>query len=145
MNPSWHRIGERGEVLAVSAKLLPGLGDLLGELAQVAAGGHLGDDLVETCPAIFNRIAISRLADPIKDGDIVLAEPLLDAAGGVAWGSILHEDKAPSHLEAPPQIIPQDVLVHGGIHLLIGGDKVDADDLPVADCRPDHKLGRMLH
>ena len=63
MNPSWHRIGERGEVLAVSAKLLPGLGDLLGELAQVSAGGHLSYGLIKTRPAILNRIPISQLSN----------------------------------------------------------------------------------
>ena len=60
-------------------------------------------------------------------------------------GPILHEDGAPSHPEAGPEMLLHYLFVHGTVHLLVGGHEVEAADLAIADRTPDHDFTGVLY
>ena len=50
LNPPGHGVSEAVEEGRILGELLPGLGDLLGQLVKIRAGRHVSDDPVETSP-----------------------------------------------------------------------------------------------
>ena len=144
-DPPGHGVREGGEEGLVLAEDLPGLLDLLDQLVQVGAGRHCPDDCVELAPEILNRIQVAGLPNPVQDLDVVLGKPLLDAAGGVARGSVLHEDGAPCLPQTRPKMLLQDVFVHLGVHLLVLGNKIQTAKFAVPEGSPDHDFLRMFY
>ena len=140
-----HGVGQSLEILRVLGKLPPGLLDGGGQLLQVGGSRVGGDDAFETMPTILNGIEIARLSHPVKNRNICLIQPGQDGSGRVAGCSILHEDGAPSLVKGPPQMPPEDLLVHLGVHFAVGLDEVQLTQLSIAKRGPNHQLGRMLH
>ena len=88
---------------------------------------------------------MAALADPVQDIDVLVSKPGFDGLGGVAGGTILHEDAAPCDVQAGLEVFLEDPLVHFCVHLGILLHKVEAAQLAIAEGGPDHELGRMLH
>ena len=122
-----HGVGQSLEILRVLGKLPPGLLDGGGQLLQVGGSRVGGDDAFETMPTILNGIEVARLSHPVKNRNICLIQPGQDGSCRVSVSGcpILHEDRA------PPQIPPEDLLVHPGVHFTIGLDKVQLTQLSI--------------
>ena len=50
------------------------------------------------------------MTNPVQDIHIVSRKPLLDAAGGMTRGSVLHEDGAPGHPHAGLEMLLEDLF-----------------------------------
>ena len=71
-----------------------------------------GYDGLKPDPQIFDGVEIAALGDPVQDADVLVFEPGLDGLGGVAGGTILHEDAAPCDVQAGLKVPLEDPLVH---------------------------------
>ena len=78
------------------------------------------------------------MVQKVQDLNIFVSKPLLDGAGGVTGGPILHEDRAPCHLQTGLEMFAEDLAIHLGIHLLVLFHQIEAAELSIAKCPTNH-------
>ena len=120
-------VGQSLEIVHVLGKLPPGLLDGGGQLLQVGGSRVGGNNSFKMMPQILKGIQVTRLSHPVNNRNICLIQLGQDGSCRVSVSGcpILHEDRA------PPQIPPEDLLVHPGVHFTIGLDKVQLTQLSI--------------
>ena len=113
-------------------------------VGQVRSGLHTHDDLLQLAPEVLNGVEVTTLTNPVQHRDVLIVEPGGDGAGRVTRRAVLHEDLRASHPHAGLQVLLQDHLVHGGVHLGILLDEEEPPKFGVSEGRPNHQFGRVL-
>ena len=113
LNPPLRTVTEVGKQVLPLGKEAPGQVHPAVELLNVPRQPELGhDDPLPLPPEILDGVLVRTLTNPVEHRDVLLGQPSLGLPGGVAGGSVLHEDLSPGLVESRSESLLHDVNIY---------------------------------